>query len=234
MRAAIVCILATAHGFVAPARRPCHPRRDVAPRAAKETTWDRITGPKLFKSVKRTEGGRRRPTGRGVATTPPQRRGPEPVRRARHSPSKHRTISSTRRSDAAVTTGRRLGADRRARCHSRARYVARAGTIRGSRRHPRGAARAAARADGYSDGPPRQRGRILAGARPSFEGLARRRRASRPRRRRRQTSARRALMVSSTSSSSPTSGFCRATRSSGRRSTTTSSSGAARCWRSAS
>jgi len=50
----VALLLVASAAALQPPRVPARPR--AAPRPAKETTWDRLTGPKLFKTVKRTEG----------------------------------------------------------------------------------------------------------------------------------------------------------------------------------
>ena len=43
-------------GFITPTRHAVKPSFDPLSMSKKESTWDRLTGPKLFKTVKRTEG----------------------------------------------------------------------------------------------------------------------------------------------------------------------------------
>ena len=50
----VALFLVASAAALQPPRVPARPR--AAPLPAKETTWDRLTGPKLFKTVKRTEG----------------------------------------------------------------------------------------------------------------------------------------------------------------------------------
>ena len=57
MRRSLIASLALATSVVAlQAPRTSKCVRRVAVSVGKETTWDRLTGPKLFKSVKKTEG----------------------------------------------------------------------------------------------------------------------------------------------------------------------------------
>jgi putative oxidoreductase len=54
---AALCLVSVACGFITPTRHAVKPSFDPLQLAAKkESTWDRLTGPKLFKTVKRTEG----------------------------------------------------------------------------------------------------------------------------------------------------------------------------------
>ena len=53
---AALCLVSVACGFITPTRHAVKPSFDPLNMAKKESTWDRLTGPKLFKTVKRTEG----------------------------------------------------------------------------------------------------------------------------------------------------------------------------------
>ena len=53
---AALCLVSVACGFITPTRHAAKPTFDPLHLSKKESTWDRLTGPKLFKTVKRTEG----------------------------------------------------------------------------------------------------------------------------------------------------------------------------------
>ena len=53
---AALCLVSVACGFITPTRHAAKPSFDPLHLSKKESTWDRLTGPKLFKTVKRTEG----------------------------------------------------------------------------------------------------------------------------------------------------------------------------------
>merc|ERR1712091_206122 len=53
---AALCLVSVACGFITPRPQAAKPTFDPLHLSKKETTWDRLTGPKLFKTVKRTEG----------------------------------------------------------------------------------------------------------------------------------------------------------------------------------
>ena len=55
-RLAALCLPGLVCGFITPTRHAVKPSFDPLNMAKKESTWDRLTGPKLFKTVKRTEG----------------------------------------------------------------------------------------------------------------------------------------------------------------------------------
>ena len=53
---AALCLVSVACGFITPTRHAVKPSFDPLRLSKKESTWDRLTGPKLFKTVKRTAG----------------------------------------------------------------------------------------------------------------------------------------------------------------------------------
>ena len=55
-RLAALCLPGLVCGFITPTRHAVKPSFDPCAFHKKESTWDRLTGPKLFKTVKRTEG----------------------------------------------------------------------------------------------------------------------------------------------------------------------------------